>query len=170
MKKLILFVAAIFATLSFVSCGGSKEEVKDVDLGSVSSSASVASTLKTILVGLKSIDPDAISNFNISSLGTKLKDYSDKVTDMDISAVTSSVSCANRLITLINSTSGIDTSGINTFKGAIESLANTNFSGFTETFNSSAEQFTSVGSTIINTISKGITWMLDITGDSSSLL
>lgn len=31
MKKLILFVAAIFATLSFVSCGGSKEEVKDVD-------------------------------------------------------------------------------------------------------------------------------------------
>ena len=137
--------------------GKYSEEVKDVDLGSVSSSASAASTLKTILVGLNSIDPDAISNFNISSLGTKLKDYSDKVTDMDISAVTSSVSCANRLITLINSTSGIDTSGINTFKGAIESLANTNFSGFTETFNSSAEQFTSVGSTIINTISKGIT-------------
>ena len=136
--------------------GKYSEEVKDVDLGSVSSSASAASTLKTILVGLKYIDPDAISNFNISSLGTKLKDYSDKVTDMDISAVTSSVSCANRLITLINSTSGIDTSGINTFKGAIESLANTNFSGFTETFNSSAEQFASVGSTIINTISKGI--------------
>ena len=31
MKKLVLFVAAIVATLSFVSCGGSKEEAVTVD-------------------------------------------------------------------------------------------------------------------------------------------
>ena len=136
--------------------GKYSEEIEDVDASSISSSATAANKLKNVLIGLAGVDPSSASNFNVTPIGTNIKSYSDKVADLNVSAINSSISCANRLISLINSTAGIDTSGVNMFKGAVESLANTNFSGFAETFNESAAQFANVGTSIITNIANGI--------------
>ena len=136
--------------------GKYSEEIEDVDASSISSSATAANTLKNVLIGLADVDPSSASNFNVTPIGTNIKSYSDKVADLNVSAINSSISCANRLISLINSTAGINTSGVNMFKGAVESLANTNFSGFAETFNESAAQFANVGTSIIANIANGI--------------
>ena len=57
MKKLILFAAAIFATLSFVSCGSSKEEVKDTDSVAVDTVEVVDTvTVDTVTVDTVTVD------------------------------------------------------------------------------------------------------------------
>ena len=132
------------------------EEVKDIDISAVSSSASAASTLKTILIGLKNADPSAISNFNVDSLGSKIKSYSDKVAGINVGTINSSITCANKLISLINSTASINATGVSTFNSAVSSLASTDLSGFAETFNNSAAQFANVGSSITSALSIGI--------------
>ena len=136
--------------------GKYSEEVKDIDISAVSSSASAASTLKTILIGLKNVDPSAISNFNVDSLGSKIKSYSDKVAGINVGTINSSITCANKLISLINSTAGINATGVSTFNSAVSSLASTDLSGFAETFNNSAAQFANVGSSITSALSIGI--------------
>ena len=51
-KSVMLFAAALAAALSFVSCGGSKEEVKDVD----SVAADTVEVVDTVTVDTAVVD------------------------------------------------------------------------------------------------------------------
>ena len=100
---------------------------------------------------------------DISSFGTKLvpfgqgmKAYSDSVAGINGPAITSSVKATNDLVGVLKSMSGIDTSGVNSFKKAIDSLSKTNISGFINTFSASSDKLKSVGIDMIKYIAEGL--------------
>lgn len=94
------------------------EEVADIDSGAISSSISQANRLVGLAKSLVDLDTSGIDNFKVKEIGKAIKAYAEQVEDIDSSVVSSSISSANRLIGLINSTSGIDNSGIEKFKVA----------------------------------------------------
>ena len=88
--------------------------------------------------------------------GESIKAYSDAVAGISVSAIDNSVTAANKLVSLINSTSGIDTSGVNAFKTALGTLATTNIAGVANAFSGASSQLTSVGSNLVTSIANGM--------------
>ena len=112
-------------------------KVKDIDTEAVSVSVSSAMRLRTLINNLSSLDTSGIENFKPDSIGKAMKTYADKVSGIDTSTVSSSITSANRLKTFISGLAGLDTSGISNFRvGSIgtalkaygESVSGTNFS------------------------------------------
>ena len=95
---------------------GYGKEVADIDSDKISSSATQAKKLVGIAKIASEIDPEAIGKFkNISIIADGMKNYSNKVKDIDAGKVSSSVTSATKLKNLINSLAGIDNSGIYKF-------------------------------------------------------
>lgn len=92
------------------------EEVAGIDESAVSTSVSAAKKLKSLIASLTGLDPSGIDNFKVDSIGSAMKGYHDKVKNIDTGVVSSSISSAKRLKTLISELSGLDTSGISNFK------------------------------------------------------
>ena len=88
--------------------------------------------------------------------GESMKSYSDAVVGINVGAITNSVTAAKKLVELINSTSGIDTSGVNSFKTAVGTLATTNITGIANAFSGAASQLSSVGSNLVTSIANGM--------------
>ena len=112
-------------------------KVKDIDTEAVSVSVSSAMRLRTLINNLSSLDTSGIENFKPDSIGKAMKTYADKVSGIDTSTVSSSITSANRLKTFISGLAGLDTSGISNFrvrsigtalKAYGESVSGTNFS------------------------------------------
>ena len=101
------------------------DEVADIDTEAVTVAVSAASRLKTLINGLAKLDTSGVEKFKPGKIADQMKNYSDKITGIDTSAVSISISCANRLKSFISSLAGLDTSGIGLFKpGAIGSALN----------------------------------------------
>ena len=95
---------------------GYGKEVADIDSDKISSSAAQAKKLVGIAKIASEIDPEAIGKFkNISIIADGMKNYSNKVKEIDSGKVSSSVTSATKLKNLINSLAGIDNSGIYKF-------------------------------------------------------
>lgn len=138
------------------------EEVVDINITAMTASVSAAKSLVSIAKAIPddgAFGTDGIDDFgkNVVTFGKALKNYSEKVADVDSSAITSSVTAAKKLISLINNMSGINTSGVDTFKSAINSLAKTNLDGFVKAFSTSTAKVASAGASLVDALSKGIT-------------
>ena len=131
------------------------DKVKGIDTSAVSISASSALKLKSLINGLSGLKTDGISKFKVTDIGKSMKSYSDSVSGINLSAVSSSVSSARQLVSLINSMSGINSSGVSSFKTAIDALSKTNVSGAVKAFSGSASKLGSVGSNMSNSLAKG---------------
>ena len=99
---------------------------------------------------------------SLSSLGNQLipfgkamKSYGASVSGIDSGSISSSATAAKKLVSLINSMSGIKTGGVNSFKSAIDTLAKTNISGLVKAFNGSASKVASIGSKLTESLAKG---------------
>ena len=141
-------------------------KVKDIDTEAVSVSVSSAMRLRTLINNLSSLDTSGIENFKPDSIGKAMKTYADKVSGIDTSTVSSSITSANRLKTFISGLAGLDTSGISNFRvGSIgtvlkaygESVSGTNFSAISSSI-ASANRLKSFISSLAG---------LDISGVSS---
>ena len=141
-------------------------KVKDIDTEAVSVSVSSAMRLRTLINNLSSLDTSGIENFKPDSIGKAMKTYADKVSGIDTSTVSSSITSANRLKTFISGLAGLDTSGISNFRvGSIgtalkaygESVSGTNFSAISSSI-ASANRLKSFISSLTG---------LDISGVSS---
>ena len=91
-------------------------EVAGIDIGVLSSSVASANKLKGLIAGLAGLDTSGIENFKVTSIGQSMKDYSNKVKDIDAGLVASSIASANKLKGLIAGLAGLDTSGIANFQ------------------------------------------------------
>ena len=102
---------------------------------------------------------DGIDNFgdNIVDFAKSLKKYSNEIAEVNTASIMSSATAVKKLVDIINSLSGLDTSGVSSFKSAINSLAETNISGFVKVFSASTSQLTSVGGNMVNALIKGVT-------------
>lgn len=136
---------------------GYSEEVADINVSAISGSLNVATRLVALANSITSIDVDKLDKFkNIKTVGTTLNSYSDKVSDISSSAISTSINAATRLINLVNSMAGIDTSGVGAFKKAMSTLGKTNLDGFVEAFSNASPAVTSAGSKLVEFLISGI--------------
>ena len=131
------------------------DKVENINIAAVSTSVSSAIKLKSLINGLSGLKTEGISKFKVTSIGKDMKSYSDSVSGINLSAVSSSVSSARQLVSLIKSMSGIDSSGVSSFKTAIDTLSKTNVSGLAKTFSGSMSKIVSVGSNLTQSLTKG---------------
>jgi tape measure domain-containing protein len=92
------------------------DQVAGIDTNAVSISVTAAQKLKNLITSLVDLDTSGIDKFKTDSIGTQMKNYADKVANIDTMVVSSSVSAANRLKTFIAGLANLDVSGINNFQ------------------------------------------------------
>lgn len=132
-------------------------EVSDLDTSSLSSASIAATVLVSLAQRISNIDTDKLDDFKqIKKIGETISKYSNEVSGINSGAISASISAANRLITLVNSMAGIDISGVNSFRKAVNTLGNTNLNGFINTFSKATSELTSTGISLVDSISKGI--------------
>ena len=128
-----------------------------IDTGLLDISISAALRLKSLISGLAGLDASGITNFKVDGIGTAIKGYYDKVSGIDVGVLALSIASANRLRVFINSLSGFDSSGVASFKSALDQLSGINIQGFVDSFNNSSSQLSSVGIKMVNSIISGLT-------------
>lgn len=88
--------------------------------------------------------------------GTSLKKYSDVVTGVSHAAIASSSVTIRSLVGTINSLTGIDTSGVKSFKNAINTLSTTGIEGFVNAFKTADTKLKNLGIGLVESFSEGV--------------
>ena len=133
------------------------KKVAEIDVGSVSSSLTAAKQLVSIAKSVTGVKMDDVGKFkDVEKIGEAIKGYSDKIQGVSIGSISNSASAVKKLASTINSLSGINTSGVSSFKNAVNSLAKTNVSGFVKAFSGSTSKLSSAGANMMNAVVKGI--------------
>lgn len=127
-----------------------------VDTAAVTSSINSAYKIKSFVLSLSNFSSDGIENFKVEDLGQSLSDYAGKVASMDFTQIAGSLTVASRLATFIKGLSGLDTSGVSSFKKAVSTLGQTDTSNVAKAFSSASGDITSAGNSIVESLSKGI--------------
>ena len=135
---------------------GYADKVAGIDTVVVSSSITSANRLKNFIASLSGLDTSGIGNFKVGSIGSSLQMYSNSISNVNIGAITSSIIAANKLKNLIASLSGLDTSGVSSFKSAINDLSGANISAFMKAFSGASSKLASVGADMITVLIKGM--------------
>ena len=132
------------------------DAIADSDLTSISSSITSASKLISLAKSAVGLDMTGIDSFkSVKTIGYVMKDYAVKASEVSPETVNASIVNARKLVSLINSMSGIDTSGVAAFKSAISSLSNIETSGIANAFKDT-EKFSALGANVVNAIKSGI--------------
>lgn len=133
------------------------DEVVDLDPAAVNSSLGVATRIVSLAQRVVTLNVDKLDDFKkVKTIGSTISKYSDDVADIDSGAISASIIAATRLISLVNSMAGIDTSGVGSFKKAMSTLGKTNLNGFVEAFSKATPAMTTAGSNLVDFITKGI--------------
>lgn len=130
--------------------------VSEIDSTGIDTSVSSAKTLVSIVNSLVGVDYSGIDSFSkVSDIADVMTDYSSAVSGISVNSVTGSIDIANKLLSFINSTASVNTSGVSSFTNAVSELSKTDFSGFASAFSKQSSTFTSVGSELADALSKG---------------
>lgn len=99
-----------------------------------------------------------LANFakDITPFGVALNTYGTSVSGINIFSIKSSVYSANLIANMIRNVSDIDKKDGDGFKQAINSLANTNISGFINTFKDAKPDIKSIGADLMDSLIKGM--------------
>ena len=135
---------------------GYSDSIGGVNVGNVSKSITAANRLKTFINGLSGFDSSGINSFDPSPIGSSMQTYSEKVSGINTGTVSSSIDSARKLANFISSLSGIDTSGVASFKSAVKSLGETQISQVASTFSKGVGKITNVGSNLSKALSSGL--------------
>lgn len=112
--------------------------------------------LFSILTG-ETMSMKTFSN-QIQFLGTGLKDFHDKVSEIsDFEKVNRAISAVSRLANTCKGLEGFDSAGIDSFVGAIKKLSEVDYAGFANAFDeSSLSGITSMGTKLVESLVSGI--------------
>ena len=133
--------------------------------------ATTVSSTKYLLQGLSGIEVSgglleemlggtsfASLGVSLSSLGYAMQTYVNNVSGLDFTNVTPSVTAMKELLDFLNSLEEIDSSGVESFKQAIEDLSSIDLSGLASAFDSEAvSAMADAGKNIVSAISEAIT-------------
>ena len=132
------------------------EKVVGIDVFAITNSTTAANKLVTLAKSLVGIDPSAIDNFKIKNLGTAIKDYFNRVAEVDYGKISSSINVANRLATFAKSLNGFDATGVNNFRQAMNSLSKLELGNFGAGLNESIAKMGTAGSNMVSSLVQGI--------------
>ena len=136
------------------------ETVKGLDTEAVTTSVKAAEGL--VAIGNAVPDDgwtgtDGIDDFgkNLESFGKSIKAYAEKVAGVDYGAANDSVVLLRKIMNTIDSMSGLDTSGVKTFKTTLTDLASIDVKSVVDALSADVSQLKSVGSDMFNSILEG---------------
>lgn len=142
------------------------QSVKGIDAKDIQASAKAAKAL----VSLNDALPKSggflgalLGNSDLSNLGTQLKpfgealsDYSNSVANVNPGKVANASTAVKSLVEAINATDSVKATGTSTFVQAVDTLAETNISGFVSAFKGSSSKVKNVGSTLTSALASGV--------------
>lgn len=142
------------------------QSVKGINAKDIQASAKAAKAL----VSLNDALPKSggflgalLGNSDLSNLGNQLKpfgealsDYSNSVANVSPDKVTNASTAVKSLVEAINATDSVKATGTSTFVQAVDTLAETNISGFVSTFRGSSSKVRNVGSTLTSALASGV--------------
>lgn len=142
------------------------QSVKGIDAKDIQASAKAAKAL----VSLNDALPKSggflgklLGNSDLANLGTQLKpfgealsDYSNSVANVSLYKVAFATSAVKSLVEAINATDSVKATGTSTFVQAVDTLAETNISGFVSAFKGSSSKVKNVGSTLTSALASGV--------------
>lgn len=104
-----------------------------------------------------------LGNSDLANLGDQLKpfgealsDYSNSVANVNPVKVAFATSAVKSLVEAINATDSVKATGTSTFVQAVDTLAETNISGFVSAFKDSSSKVRNVGSTLTSALASGV--------------
>lgn len=142
------------------------QSVKGIDAKDIQASAKAAKAL----VSLNDALPKSggflgalLGNSDLSNLGNQLKpfgealsEYSNSVANVSPDKVAFATSAVKSLVEAINATDSVKATGTSTFVQAVDTLAETNISGFVSAFKGSSSKVKNVGSTLTSALASGV--------------
>ena len=142
------------------------QSVKGIDAKDIQASAKAAKAL----VSLNDVLPKSggflgalLGNSDLANLGTQLKpfgealsDYSNSVANVSPGKVANASTAVKSLVEAINATDSVKATGTSTFVQAVDTLAETNISGFVSAFKGSSSKVRNVGSTLTSALASGV--------------
>ena len=138
--------------------------VKGVDSESIIASVPAAKGMLNVANAIPEDLEISMSGEDLSSLGNKLrsfgiamKAYGYAVAGVDSESIISSAKAAKALVSLVNSTAGVDGSGVDSFVNSINKLGKAQVSNFVKAFESAAKQMPAVGKNMISSLVRGMT-------------
>ena len=132
------------------------DKVSGIDTGKVSSSISSANRLKNFISGLSGLDISGISKFKPGTVGSALNAYSSSISGFNAESVNSSINTATRLKNFINSLADINTTGVSSFKAAVDELSTVNIDEMVKAFSGASTKLLKSGADMITGLIKGM--------------
>ena len=141
------------------------DSVIGLNVDAVTNSATAAKALSEVANSIKG--GGIVSLFtgegNITSLttqlgpfGTALKAYGDNVSGINLEAITNSVTGAKDIISVINDTAGINTTGVLPFVEALNTLGTTSIDSFVSSFENAGERVSTAVSSMMNAMTNAV--------------
>lgn len=142
------------------------QSVKGINAEDIQASAKAAKTL----VSLNDALPKSggflgklLGNSDLANLGNQLKPfgealsgYSNSVINVNPDNVANASTAVKSLVEAINATDSVKATGTSTFVQAVDTLAETNISGFVSAFKGSSSKVKNVGSTLTSALASGV--------------
>lgn len=134
------------------------DSVAEIDFGSVTTATNAVGVIINLLKNNIETDLSAgVTNIEkISDVGDAIKKYAESVSSSDFSNVNASTNAINSLIGLIGRMVGMDTSGVATFKAAVDELATVNLRGVIEAFQGATTEMFTAGANLMTMLANGI--------------
>lgn len=142
------------------------QSVKGINAEDIQASAKAAKALVALNDALQKSGGflgKLLGNSDLANLGTQLKpfgealsDYSNSVANVSPDKVAFATSAVKSLVEAINATDSVKATGTSTFVQAVDTLAETNISGFVSAFKGSSSKVKNVGSTLTSALASGV--------------
>ena len=145
-------------------------KIADIDAELISSSITSAYRLKNLISGLAGLNTSGVKNFKPDSIATSIKTYANAISGVNVGYVLNSIIAAERLKKFISSLAEINTSGVSSFKNAINQLATISIANVVKEFSEASSKLTAFGATMINGLVKGMSSRLHVVTETITKL
>lgn len=142
------------------------EKAANINAEQITSVTNVARNLINFVKGLgngvENLEEGIEAIKKVEDIGTAISAYSTKLASVDPEQLLGVNGAIEKIISLIESMAGMDTSGVATFQEALTSLAETNVDGVVTAFSEAAEDLARVGSDMMKNLANGISESADM--------
>lgn len=131
----------------------------EMDVSNLTTVSMAAKRLGEMAASISTVDQSKIDEFDFEGIGNSIKTFCDSFDNVDASKVETAINSINKLVNTIKSMDGLNTNGVNTFKGILNSLSGdaVNLKGIGNSFSDDQiASFNSIGSSVVNAIASGM--------------
>jgi tape measure domain-containing protein len=130
-----------------------------MDVSNLTTVSIAAKRLGEMTQSISAVDQTKIDEFDFEGIGNSIKAFCDSFDNVDASKVETAINSINKLVNTIKSMDGLNTNGVNTFKGILNSLSGdtVNLKGIGNSFSDDQiASFNSIGSSVVSAIASGM--------------